>query len=218
MAARLGYQKLQTTGSVLDAVEAAVRSMELDPVFNAGKFFLIIDQSIDSIDFNRNLLNCFIKGYGSVLDINGVVEMDASIMNGSNLMAGCVTLVHDILHPVSLAKTVMLKTNITFLGGPSVTQFAHEQGIQILPPGSLVTEFAKKSLDEYKKDQAAGKTVSSVGEVGTVGAVAIDAYGNVAAATSTGGLTGKPPGRVGDSPILGAGNYADNVRKAVLYC
>lgn len=142
-------------------------------------------------------------------------------MNGSNLNAGCCTLVQDIYHPISLAKTVMLKTNHTFLGGPSVMKFAREQAFEILPPGSLVTEYAKEALEEYKRKHQAGLDMSNApteigyrpknDEVGTVGAVAIDSYGNVAAATSTGGITGKLPGRIGDTPILGAGNYADNV-------
>lgn len=148
--------------------------------------------------------------------------MEASIMNGSNLNAGCCTLVQDIYHPITLAKRVMLKTNHTFLGGPNVMKFAREQGFEILPPGSLVTEYAKEALEEYKRQHQLGLDVSNApteigdrrrnnGEVGTVGAVAIDSEGNLAAATSTGGITGKLPGRIGDTPILGAGTYADNV-------
>ena len=142
-------------------------------------------------------------------------------MNGSNLNAGCCTLVQDIYHPISLAKRVMLKTNHTFLGGQSVMKFAREQGFEILPPGTLVTEYAKEALEEYKKQHKLGLDVTNApteigdrrkkDEVGTVGAVAIDSEGNLAAATSTGGITGKLPGRIGDTPILGAGNYADNV-------
>lgn len=127
--------------------------------------------------------------------------MDASIMNGSNLMAGCCTLVQDILHPITLAKTVMLKTNHTFLGGADVMKFAKAQGFEILAPGALVTEFAKEALEEYKRKHKLGLDVSDApteigvqrkigDEFGTVGAVAIDSEGNVAAATSTGGITG----------------------------
>ncbi|XP_031628614.1 probable isoaspartyl peptidase/L-asparaginase GA20639 [Contarinia nasturtii] len=200
LALKLGYEKLESGGSVLEAVEEAVRSMELDEYFNAG--------------------------YGSVLNYDGDVEMEASIMNGSNLKAGCCTLVQDIYHPITLAKDVMLKTNHTFLGGVSVMKFAREQGFEILPPGSLVTEYAKEALEEYKRRHKLGLDVTNApteigdrrkigDEVGTVGAVAIDSDGNVAAATSTGGITGKLPGRIGDTPILGSGTYADNLVGAV---
>lgn len=160
------------------------------------------------------------KGYGSVLNYDGNVEMEASIMDGHSLNAGCCTLVVDIYHPISLAKRVMLKTNHTFLGGPSVMKFACEQNFDILPPGVLVTKYAVEALEEYKRHHAAGLDTSNApteigrrDEVGTVGAIAIDKDGNVAAATSTGGITGKLPGRIGDTPILGSGTYADNVRK-----
>lgn len=154
------------------------------------------------------------------MNYDGDVEMEASIMNGSNLNAGCCTLVQDIHHPITLAKHVMLKTNHTYLGGENVMKFAREQGFEILPPGALVTEFAKEALEEYKRQHKLGLDVTNApteigdrrkDEVGTVGAVAIDSEGNVAAATSTGGITGKLPGRIGDTPILGAGTYADNV-------
>lgn len=155
--------------------------------------------------------------------------MDASIMNGENLSAGCVTLIEDILHPISLARLVMERTNHTFLGGEGAMQFAKQQNIDILrPAGQLATQYAKEALAAFKEDQRRGlDTVNAkteigdrsvrkdFGEVGTVGAVAIDQYGNVAAATSTGGMTGKIVGRIGDSPILGAGTYADNVSGAV---
>lgn len=197
LAVRLGYNKMLAGGSALDAVEEAVRSMELDDNFNCG--------------------------YGSVLNIDGVVAMDASIMSGDNLNAGCVTLVEDILHPISLARRVMENTNHTFLGADGAMKFAKEQGIPILyPKGQLVTQNSKNALEEFKRDQAMGiSTVNAktetghevsklYGEPGTVGAVAIDMDGNIAAATSTGGMTGKIVGRIGDSPILGSGTYADN--------
>lgn len=149
--------------------------------------------------------------------------MEASIMEGTNLNAGCCTLVKDIYHPITLARLVMEKTNHTFLGGESVMKFAQENGIEILsPPGQLVTESAKIALQKFKERLAEGKDVTRApteigkrdeihGGVGTVGAVAIDQNGNVAAATSTGGMTGKLSGRIGDTPIIGAGTYADNV-------
>lgn len=150
--------------------------------------------------------------------------MDASIMSGDNLNGGCVTLVEDILHPVTLARRVMENTNHTFLGGEGAMKFAKDQGIPILnPKGQLVTQNSKDALESFKRDQAMGlSTVNAktetgheaveklYGEPGTVGAVAIDRDGNIAAATSTGGMTGKMLGRIGDSPLLGSGTYADN--------
>lgn len=150
--------------------------------------------------------------------------MDASIMSGDNLNAGCVTLVEDILHPITLARRVMENTNHTFLGGEGAMRFAKQQGIPILlPKGQLVTENSKIALANFKTDQAMGMSTVNAktetghaiyeklyGEPGTVGAVAIDQNGNIAAATSTGGMTGKLVGRIGDSPLLGSGTYADN--------
>lgn len=145
-------------------------------------------------------------------------------MSGDNLNAGCVTLVEDILHPITLARRVMENTNHTFLGGDGAMKFAKEQGIQILSPkGQLVTQYAKDALEAFKRDQSMGistidaKTeigdggvVEDCGDVGTVGAVAIDRDGNIAVATSTGGMTGKIVGRIGDTPLIGSGTYADN--------
>lgn len=145
-------------------------------------------------------------------------------MTGDNLKAGCVTLVEDILHPITLARRVMENTNHTFLGGEGVMKFAKSQGIPILQPkGQLVTQSAKDALESFKRDRDMGiSTVNAktetghatvdklYGEPGTVGAVAIDQYGNIAAATSTGGMTGKMVGRIGDSPVVGSGTYADN--------
>ncbi|XP_055383100.1 probable isoaspartyl peptidase/L-asparaginase GA20639 [Condylostylus longicornis] len=197
LAARTGYKKLLETGNVLDAVEEAVRSMEIDEYFNAG--------------------------FGSVLTWNGTVEMDASIMNGYNLDAGCVSLAENILHPISLARHVMYKTRHTYLAGDGLMNFAKNENFEILPPGALVTKRAQKALEDYKN--SLNETIFDLnknymwkkqfGEPGTVGAVAIDEFGNVAAATSTGGITGKLQGRIGDSPILGGGNYADNELGAV---
>lgn len=162
-----------------------------------------------------------LKGYGSVLTLDGNVEMEATIMEGKTLRAGCCTLVEDISHPISLARLVMDKTVHRFLGGKGVMRFAREQKVDILsPPGQLVTDYARQALEEFKKHLLEGhdgtNALTEIGKrdeggVGTVGAIAIDSQGNVAAATSTGGITGKLPGRIGDTPILGAGNYADNV-------
>lgn len=201
LAARLGYAKLLLEGgTVVDAVEEAVRSMELDEHFNAG--------------------------YGSVLDVSGAVSMDVSIMDGRTLAAGAATLVNDILHPITLARRVMERSQHTFLGGAGAMEFAREQQIPIMdPPGQLVTQYAVDSLREYLDDPRDGVIEIGhegvpgrekiYGEVGTVGAVAIDRFGNVASATSTGGMTGKLVGRIGDTPVLGSGTYADNDAGAV---
>jgi L-asparaginase / beta-aspartyl-peptidase len=189
LAAKLGYKILQETNNVLDAVEVAVRSMELDENFNCG--------------------------YGSVLTTAGCVEMEASIMHGAEGKAGCCSLVEDIMHPISVARLVMEKTPHNFLAGVGVMDFAREQGIEVMsPPGQLVTEYARQALEEWKKQHKKHGEVkfarTEIGEVGTVGAVAIDKDGNIAVATSTGGITGKLPGRVGDTPLLGCGTYCDN--------
>ncbi|GAB0087189.1 Probable isoaspartyl peptidase/L-asparaginase CG7860 [Sergentomyia squamirostris] len=194
-AARIGYKVFQETNSVLDAVEAAVKSMELDGNFNAG--------------------------YGSVLTLNETVEMEASIMRGSDLASGCVTLLKDVRHPITLARMVMEKTPHNFLGADGAMDFAAEQGVEILsPPGQLVTEQAKRALERFKEERTQGLSMPgkteigqeapNPGDVGTVGAVAIDRDGRIAVATSTGGITGKYVGRIGDTPLLGCGTYADD--------
>lgn len=193
-AVRIGYNKLLETNSVLDAVEAAVKDLENDENFNAG--------------------------YGAILNWDGNVELEASIMEGKNLNAGCVSLLKDIRHPISVARRVMDSTVHTFLGGDGAMKFAREQNFEILePPGQLVTQHAINALENFKKDVESGSVLAgrteigdqkTYGEPGTVGAVAIDAEGNIAVATSTGGITGKLAGRIGDTPLLGSGTYADN--------
>lgn len=147
-------------------------------------------------------------------------------MDGSNLNAGCCTLVEDILHPISLARLVMDRTKHVFLGADGAMQFAKSQGIEIMePPGQLVTEYARQALEDYKDDLRHGRDTTNAkteighrkdfGEVGTVGAVAVDKNGNIAVATSTGGMTGKLVGRIGDTPLLGSGTYADNLMGGV---
>ncbi|KAL5277574.1 hypothetical protein ACFFRR_002662 [Megaselia abdita] len=191
LAVRMGYKALQKTGSVLDAVQEAVRSMELDDHFNAG--------------------------YGSVLSWNGEVEMDAAIQNGADLSCGCVSVLKNILSPISVARMVMEKSRHNYLAGEGAMQFARCKDVEILPDGTLVTEKSKIALENFKKAMSNSTLRNNLswsdltfGEPGTVGAVAIDAEGNIAAATSTGGMTGKLPGRVGDSPIIGGGTIADN--------
>lgn len=149
--------------------------------------------------------------------------MEASIMNGADLKAGCCTLIEDILHPISVARRIMDKTRHVCLGGQGAMRFAKEQGFEILyPPGQLITDYAREALEEFKKELELGMDVTNAkteignrtkdfGEVGTVGAVAIDKDGNIAVATSTGGITGKLVGRIGDTPQLGSGTYADNL-------
>lgn len=187
IAATEGYKVLKNGGSVLDAVETAVRILEDDESMNAGR--------------------------GSVLNVQGEVEMDASIMLGSTLASGAVTVVKDIAHPISLARMVMEKTKHVLLAGEGAKKFAIEQGVEILPPGSLVTESALNSLKQCKTQ---GTMITEIFEgVGTVGAVAIDSNGRLAAATSTGGMSGKMVGRSSDTSLIGCGTYADDKSGAV---
>lgn len=191
LSANIGYGILKNGGSVVDAVEAAVKSMELDESFNAG--------------------------YGSVLNLDGEVEMDASIMIGSNLSAGAVTIVKDIAHPITLARLVMEKTPHVLLAGHGANKFAREQGIETLPEGTLVSKYALEALEDFKKtgDNRTEIGAKNIGEVGTVGAVAIDSEGRLAAATSTGGINGKMVGRSSDTSMIGSGTYADDLFGAV---
>lgn len=162
-AAAVGWGTLQGGGSALDAVTEAVVALEDDPLFNAGT--------------------------GSVLNAEGAVEMDASVMAGDTLAAGGVACLRRVRNPVLVARRVMEATDCVLLAGPAATAFAREQGFGDYDPGLP-------------------RALRAAEGVGTVGAVALDAAGRLAAATSTGGRSGKRTGRVGDSPIPGAGNYA----------
>jgi L-asparaginase / beta-aspartyl-peptidase len=199
-----GYNILKEGGSSLDAVEAAIRLLEDSPLFNAGK--------------------------GSVLTSAGTVEMDASIMDGKTLKAGAVTDIKRIKNPISLARLVMEQTTHVLLAGDGAEAFAREKGLDFMPPDYFITDRRIKELEreketERKKQQQNATPKPNVretelaapfeGKYGTVGAVALDKQGNLAAGTSTGGKTNKRVGRVGDSPIIGAGNYADNRTCAV---
>ena len=188
-----GYQVLKSGGSSLDAVQAAICVMEDSPLFNAGR--------------------------GSVFTSNGHNEMDASIMDGKSLNAGAVASVTGIKNPIKAARLVMEKTSHVMLVGDGAVQFARDQGLEFADSAYFATEQRWKELqrtqEEEKKRGEYGSLSFPHTHLGTVGAVAIDHAGNLAAATSTGGLTNKRWGRVGDSPIIGAGTYADNQTCAV---
>lgn len=192
-AAAAGWKRLQDgQSSAIDAVEAAVVELENDPIFDAGT--------------------------GSVLTADGTVEMDAIIMNGADLSYGSVASVENIKNPVKLARLVMEKTEHTMLVGAGANRFAAEQGICKVSAETLVTAEAKADFERFKTYGISVMTNFSTrsDNLGhdTVGCVAFDGS-NFAAATSTGGIMGKRPGRVGDSPLVGCGAYADNFAGAV---
>ena len=176
-----GSKVLAGGGSALDAVEASVRVLEDDPNFNAGR--------------------------GSVFTYDGKIEMDASIMDGRTRAAGAVTGITATRNPISLARAVMEKSDHVFLSREGADAFSKAQGLEQAPPSYFETDFRRRQLEELKTKKVSALEVEY--KYGTVGAVALDSSGQVAAATSTGGMTGKRWGRIGDSPIIGAGTYAD---------
>jgi beta-aspartyl-peptidase (threonine type) len=185
-ALHIGYDILDKKGSALDAVEAAVRSLEDCPLFNAGK--------------------------GAVFNSEGKHEMDAAIMNGVDLSAGAVSLVQNVKNPITLARKIMENTTHVFVSGPGAEQYAKAFGLPFETDEYFHDEFR---FEQWHISRTAGKTIldhtdTSDKKFGTVGAVACDATGNLAAATSTGGMTNKHIGRIGDSPMIGAGTYANN--------
>lgn len=184
------FPLLQQGMSAIEAVEAAVNILEADPTFDAGR--------------------------GAFLNELGEIELDAMIMDGRNLDFGAVAAVQNILHPVSLARKVMEQTEHHFVVGKGAQNFATKMGIKELAPQDLLTE-RELALYHELKDNPNFKTHHPFQNEprDTVGAVALDQYGNLAAATSTGGTPRKMQGRVGDSPIVGAGAYADNWTGAV---
>jgi beta-aspartyl-peptidase (threonine type) len=184
-----GYAILERGGSSLDAVTAAVRIMEDDPQFNAGR--------------------------GAVLNHEGDAELDAAIMDGHGPRAGAVAGVRHVRNPVELARLVMEKSPHVLLVAGGAEEFALEQGVVLVPRGYFRTEARARELDEARQTEAEQLKAAAPGAGGTVGAVALDRAGHLAAATSTGGLTNKHRGRVGDSPIVGAGTYADDAWCAV---
>ncbi|MBS3819936.1 isoaspartyl peptidase/L-asparaginase [bacterium] len=179
------YPQLLTSISALDAVEAAVKILEKDPTFDAGK--------------------------GSFLNLNGEIELDAMIMDGSTLNFGSVVAVPNILHPVALSRLIMENTEHCLLAGTGALHFGKQMGMEEVDPHELLTSRELKFYEKIKNDpDFKTKSPFEPHPKGTVGAVAMDQNGNLAAATSTGGTPRKLPGRVGDSPIIGAGAYADN--------
>jgi beta-aspartyl-peptidase (threonine type) len=182
------YAILERGGSSLDAVTTAVRMMEDDPQFNAGR--------------------------GAVLNQDGDAELDAAIMDGRGPRAGAVAGVRHVKNPVELARLVMERSPHVLLIGDGAEEFALEQGVVLVPRGYFRTHQRIAELAEAQQAEANRGTAAGSG-TGTVGAVALDRAGNLAAATSTGGLTNKHRGRVGDTPIIGAGTYARNDSCAV---
>jgi beta-aspartyl-peptidase (threonine type) len=209
LALAAGVHVLQRKGTALDAVQAAVQVLEDDPLFNAGR--------------------------GSAFAADGTIEMDASIMNGQDLKGAGVASIHFTRHPVDLARAVMENTQYVLMVGSGADAFSKAQGLEQEPQSFFFTEMRWKEFEQVMRTSnrpipplpngiqlspgpESPKGISSTGlnarrfshRFGTVGAVARDLNGHLAAATSTGGMQGKLPGRVGDSPILGAGTYADD--------
>src|SRR5438552_802154 len=194
-ALRAGREILQSGGSSPDAVEAAVRVLEDDPHFNAGK--------------------------GSYFTSAGTIEMDAAIMDGKTLAAGAIAGIEHVRNPIVLARVVMEKSKHVMMIGAGAEQFAKRNGIEMADAKYFFTQERWNALQKLKAAEKAGADggkkfiISDADCHGTVGAVARDTQGNLAAATSTGGTTNKLPGRVGDSPVIGAGTYASNTTCAV---
>jgi len=184
-----GYAVLEKGGSSLDATIAAVRILEDSPYFNAG--------------------------HGAVFSHAGINELDAAIMDGATQKAGAVAGVRHIRNPIELARMVMDRTTHVLLSGEGAEEFALEQGMALVPGSYFHTERRWKQLEEAQRGDKLASADEDIGFFSTVGAVARDRNGNLAAATSTGGMTNKRWGRIGDSPIIGAGTYADNATCAV---
>lgn len=199
-----GYAILKKGGTSLDAVSASIQTLEDDSMFNAGR--------------------------GSVFTFEGRNEMDASIMDGSNLKAGAITGVSRIKNPITAARAVMEQSAHVMLAGKGAEQFAATHGCRMVKPSYFFTAYRWKQLQAAKKAMQEKNQTGKDGEkkktgllqtgnpdwkYGTVGAVALDKHGNLAAGTSTGGMTAKRWNRIGDSPVIGAGTYADNATCAV---
>jgi beta-aspartyl-peptidase (threonine type) len=189
-----GDRVLEEGGSALDAVEEAVNYLEDNPLFNAGR--------------------------GSALNKKAEIEMDASIMSGKDLKAGAVSIVKNVKNPVTLARAIMEKTEHIYIGDMGALEFAHRIGLKVMPEAYFITDHAFEQYQQAVKE--AENTMEEAGEYqtkrkthGTVGAVALDKEGNIAAATSTGGTENKAPGRIGDTSMIGTGSYANNKTCAV---
>lgn len=188
-ALKAGYDILHSGGTSTEAVLAAIEIMENSPLFNAGK--------------------------GAVFTYEGKNELDASVMNGADLQAGAIAGVHTIKNPIKAAYQVMIQSPHVLLTGQGAEDFARQQGLEIVDPSYFYTQ---RRFDQLQEMQGEGKNLIEdikQGKFGTVGCVALDKKGNLAAGTSTGGMSNKRFGRIGDSPIIGAGTYADNQTCAV---
>ncbi|CAA9518144.1 MAG: Isoaspartyl aminopeptidase @ Asp-X dipeptidase [uncultured Segetibacter sp.] len=184
-----GYAVLEKGGRAVDAVEAAVNALENNHLFNAGR--------------------------GAALNHRAEVEMCASIMDGSNLQSGAVAIVKQIKNPVSLAKAVMEKSRHLYLGGAGAKHFAEELGMEMETDAYFITDHAYEQYKEKKQELRQQGQMYNNKMHGTVGAVALDSHGNIAASTSTGGTECNYEGRIGDSSMAGSGNFANNKTCAV---
>ena len=185
----LGYEQLLEGRPGLDVVVNVIQLMEDSPLFNAGR--------------------------GAVYTWQGTHELDASIMNGENLDAGAVAGVSTVKSPIALARAVMEDSPHVMLASRGAEVFASEQGFDLVSPEYFATERRREALEAYKANEQAGLKPEADHKFGTVGVVVLDQAGNLVAGTSTGGMTGKRWGRIGDSPVIGAGTYADNRSCAV---
>ncbi len=179
-----GYAILERGGTSRQAVVRVITQLEDSPLFNAGK--------------------------GSVFTHAATNEMDASIMDGATLEAGAIAGVQTIKNPILAAQAVLEQSPHVLLTGRGAEDFAQSQGIEVVDPEYFATQERRAQLERIQKANAEGRAANGQEKFGTVGAVALDRFGNITAATSTGGMTNKRYGRVGDSPIIGAGTYADN--------
>jgi len=200
---RAGQAVLARGGSAVDAVCEAVRLLEECPLFNAG--------------------------HGAVFTADATHELDAAVMDGANLAAGAVAGVAHVRNPVLAARAVMLHGQHVLMAGEGAERMARDAGLEMVEPSHFSTDARRAQLEAARASQRgavldhdgaaalAGRALDEDRKMGTVGAVALDAHGHLAAATSTGGMTNKRPGRVGDSPLIGAGTYADD-RTAAVSC
>ncbi len=184
-----GYEQLLEGRPGLDVVVNVIQLMEDSPLFNAGR--------------------------GAVYTWEGTHELDASIMHGENLDAGAVAGVSTVKSPIALARAVMEDSPHVMLASRGAEVFASEQGFDLVSPEYFATERRREALEAYKANEQAGLKPEADHKFGTVGVVVLDQAGNLVAGTSTGGMTGKRWGRIGDSPVIGAGTYADNRSCAV---